>query len=285
MATIVSDPKTVTWKAYDASALTHLLRHDSWHVDIGLPLLCGIDPENSSQYSRVALKSIVDHVNIFPDDIETDRPIYQSIALLAEDFRYNLVPKQRPDTFEIKEALQSLRNRGLELDPSDSRIKTDIASRLESRSAAHRALNECWQIFSSNPDHVMHPIRGPQYFINWAKSKCIDVPWLDWAIENGYLPLSEENGSRADMPIKIPTENLSHRAESNYLKIIAGLLDLMLTKNKLGKRGSIYGKQSAIIAEIQQRFPGESGLSERNLQEKFAAANKELPNKQKPQLR
>jgi hypothetical protein len=73
-----------------------------------------------------------------------------------------------------------------------------------------------------------------------------------------------------------PRDNLAARAETTYLNIIGGLVNLMLGKNSLGKAQSVFRTQSAIIATLTAQYPDKHGLSERTLEDKFAAAKESL---------
>lgn len=66
------------------------------------------------------------------------------------------------------------------------------------------------------------------------------------------------------------------RAETTYLNIIGALLDLMLGKSPAGQKQSIYDSQSAIISALLAYHEGKPGIAARTLEDKFAAANRNL---------
>jgi hypothetical protein len=72
-----------------------------------------------------------------------------------------------------------------------------------------------------------------------------------------------------------PDDEMSSRVESGYLKTIGALLRLLLDKDVGGKR-AVFQSQASVIAAIEQKFPQISGLSKRELEDKFAQANKSL---------
>jgi hypothetical protein len=66
---------------------------------------------------------------------------------------------------------------------------------------------------------------------------------------------------------------LGDRERATLLNIIGALLALMLGKSPAGKSQSVFADQTAIIDAVLAHNPGISGLSERTLKGKFAAAN------------
>ena len=73
---------------------------------------------------------------------------------------------------------------------------------------------------------------------------------------------------------RVPT--VSPRAETTYLNIIGALLDLLVDKDSTSGKRSRFPSQAAVIGALESRFPGKEGLSERTLQDKFAAAKRSL---------
>lgn len=49
MAKQTSEPET--WRNFDDSPLTLLLRHDTWGPETAIPLICDIDPKQSELFS------------------------------------------------------------------------------------------------------------------------------------------------------------------------------------------------------------------------------------------
>jgi len=66
------------------------------------------------------------------------------------------------------------------------------------------------------------------------------------------------------------------REESTLLNIVAGLLGLLLGKTPSGKSQSVFDNQASVIDALVATHGGKSGISERTLQEKFAAAKRSL---------
>ena len=66
------------------------------------------------------------------------------------------------------------------------------------------------------------------------------------------------------------------RAETTYLNIIGAMLDLMVNQSPGGQPYSILSSQSAVISAMLAHHSGKPGISQRTLEDKFAAANREL---------
>ncbi len=66
------------------------------------------------------------------------------------------------------------------------------------------------------------------------------------------------------------------RAETTYLNIIGALLELMLGKSPAGRPQSVFDRQSAIIEVLLAHYEGKPGMSQRTLEDKFAAAKRSL---------
>lgn len=64
-------------------------------------------------------------------------------------------------------------------------------------------------------DHL--EFNPPQYYIDWAISKKIDIPWLGYAVDKGFFNLKKQIKTiNAD-------EELHPRTENNYLRLIMTL--------------------------------------------------------------
>ena len=72
-----------------------------------------------------------------------------------------------------------------------------------------------------------------------------------------------------------PAKDLGLRAETTYLNIIGGLVSLFLMKAPSGNPHSVFRSQSALIDQLMANFK-KPGITQRTLEEKFAAAKKSL---------
>ncbi len=66
------------------------------------------------------------------------------------------------------------------------------------------------------------------------------------------------------------------RSKTTYLNIIGAMLKLMLAESPGGQPYSILHSQSAVISALLAHNEGRPGISQRTIEEKFAAANREL---------
>ncbi|WP_448125426.1 hypothetical protein [Pseudomonas veronii] len=82
---------------------------------------------------------------------------------------------------------------------------------------------------------------------------------------------------RDDLQAMVKTHGqLSERSELTYQNIIGALLNLFLDQSPAGHPLSVFKSQSAIVDAIIARYSEVPGLSKRTLDEKFAAANRNL---------
>jgi hypothetical protein len=90
--------------------------------------------------------------------------------------------------------------------------------------------------------------------------------------------LSEMEGERNSLRgmVNSRASDINPRAETTYLNIIGGLLNLMLTESSGGQKGSIYESQSKIIDALLGHHNGKDGIAISTLQQKFAAAKRSI---------
>lgn len=86
--------------------------------------------------------------------------------------------------------------------------------------------------------------------------------------------IAGERDSLRAMVDKMAAPN--ERAETTYLNIIGGLLELMLGKTPAGNPQSVYDSQAAIISALLAYHSGKSGIAARTLEEKFAASKRSI---------
>lgn len=69
---------------------------------------------------------------------------------------------------------------------------------------------------------------------------------------------------------------LGPRAESTYLNIVGGLLDLLVGKSPSGNPYSSFRSVEAVVSAMLAHYAGRPGMSERTLRAKFTAARHHL---------
>jgi hypothetical protein len=75
------------------------------------------------------------------------------------------------------------------------------------------------------------------------------------------------------------TDSLSKRAETVYLNIIAGQLDLLHGQEPTSKAAPLFRTQEEIISALIDRYSRRLGITKSTLESKFAAANRLLANR------
>lgn len=93
-------------------------------------------------------------------------------------------------------------------------------------------------------------------------------------LQNAYDALIGERNSLKSMVEK--QNQPGERAETTYLNIIGGLLELLLGQSPSGKKYSSFESQDAIISAMLAYHEHKPGISARTLQEKFASAKRNL---------
>lgn len=71
-------------------------------------------------------------------------------------------------------------------------------------------------------------------------------------------------------------KKLGARAETTYQNIVGGLLQLMLGHSPSGKAHSVFKDQAAVIEALLAAHGGKPGMSQRTLEERFAAGKRSL---------
>lgn len=61
-------------------------------------------------------------------------------------------------------------------------------------------------------------LNPPSYYIDWAISKRIDIPWLDDVIEQGFYKPKQTNKDKSEIE-----KPINKRTENNYLRLILSL--------------------------------------------------------------
>lgn len=84
------------------------------------------------------------------------------------------------------------------------------------------------------------------------------------------LPMSDEASKVESAPQPSP------RAETTFLNIIGAMLGLMLGKTPAGRPQSLYEDQVAVISALLANYGGKPGISQRTLEEKFAAGKRSV---------
>ena len=104
----------------------------------------------------------------------------------------------------------------------------------------------------------------PKYYIDWALSKKIDIPWLGYAIQKGFYKLDKTTSKQFAS---------NSKAQNNLYRIIGALKDV-LTYYPLGKDGDkVFKSQAQLIKFLEEKCAGVPGISKSFLEEVFKLAN------------
>ena len=144
---------------------------------------------------------------------------------------------------------------------------------------ASEGIRRSSSLLSTSPQYCKH------YFIYWAsKIPLIQLDWLDWAVEQGYLNREELErveyialGRSTESETEQPAP-LGDRKEENLLRIIA-ILKWVLLDSEL-KKHFPFKSQAALTEWISNNFPSPvfagKGLSSDSLGRTFSDANEIL---------
>ena len=185
MNSATENPRKIAWAWYDKSELANFLRHDKWTWTEGLSLICDIDPTQSRLRVEPRGRRLKGY------DKSYDPPALTRASLLSDDPIFNFYchventgAGMGVDLDEIRFELGRTYRTDINLD--DFEIN-DIRMKVFLRFRSGQDLMKYWRLFASDPAHLRQESFAPSYFIHWAISKEIAIPWLDWAEHNGYV--------------------------------------------------------------------------------------------------
>ena len=218
------DHELPIWRNFDDSPLPLLLRYDRLSPQVAIPLLCNIDTDRSEKFSAYTYFGLFDN-NVIeamggpyddPDPIRDwmtkDYPEYWRIRLLSD--RPEVCPRCWYESLAgISEECERWRHELLTAVPpgfdegkyfgefyTSHQLETYDPPEISEHNNWQQKLEKAWKIYFSNPDHYLDPSRvwdqndyeqrtrrPPIYFIDWAETKGIEIPWLDWAKSNGLV--------------------------------------------------------------------------------------------------
>lgn len=121
----------------------------------------------------------------------------------------------------------------------------------------------------SDPKKHDRPFDSPENFERWYGFP----DEVRMVVRTAELLRLQDELSDADAP---SGKAIGPREQTTYLNIIGSLVALMLDKSPAGKPLSVFDSQSAILEALLARHAGLQGLSQRTLEEKFAAAKRSI---------
>jgi len=252
----VSEKNKEATNNYDFSELSTYLKYDTWHANLGIPLMCDIN----IAASPVRQGEVLDDSSDWPANFSVSPPSFNPISLLSENRFLTTNPTCQRDNFEshservVNKVAKKIRRdpvsfRPLPEQPFKTSSPSDVAHVLSARWKAYIRMRDTWGLFFSNSDHIAEPVRSPKYFLDWAAEKNIHVPWRAWAESEGYL---NDNSSMPDSSGK--PEKLDKRWEDSLLATIAALLDkLDIDPNKRGISPTVEGITKDFGAHVKDK--------------------------------
>ena len=149
-------------------------------------------------------------------------------------------------------------------------------------------LREIWEVTDHRPRERENYYQSitkywkTTYCVRWAQEKQIDIPWLDWAIEEKYIKaedlVPENDNTDADhVPEKKP---MGEKKEENLHRLFSIMTELMVNPDKK----SDFRDPTHMITHIQDNYETEVstsvGLSKETLNRVLAKARKIRPIKE-----
>ncbi|AOW12987.1 hypothetical protein LPB72_18630 [Hydrogenophaga crassostreae] len=121
-------------------------------------------------------------------------------------------------------------------------------------------LNRLWKSNPDNPDRA-----EPKVFLEWAKKKNIEIPWLQDVQSRGFLVPEPEAPTVEEKP-------MGKRERRSLLNIIGALVELARSPRE-GRE-----KDAGLIRELVQNYGQAQGVSKRNLEVVLPEAKNNLMN-------
>lgn len=216
--------------------IEYWLLFDNWKVSDALLLLCGFDPRH------------------WPCGAD-GQPLFPVIVDYASTESRALKFAKRLD--------------GL---PIYSEIFEDVVGEFRARTARSALELEFGRIKavwdSGLHTEAQYP---PQFFIDWARSKKRDVPWLAWAQEQGFCgaPQSEAKNKKTET-------GLSAKERNNYLRLTGALLQLYWEAANPGKNYENDFVQADVVSTLVEQFKGYPGMGLTHLDTTIRCARESL---------
>ncbi len=159
---------------YERSRLKEWLAADTWSAQEAVCLLSDVDPTG-------AVISWGGFTNSFGGHV--DSPKIEHGQLLSEGINLSFSePRER--VFEVTSWIDD--EPFFDADKMMSRSSAE-SQQMHLRIDAESKVRRAWNLYRRNPEHSENDQRPPYEFVEWGKAQRLDIPWLDWAENNGYL--------------------------------------------------------------------------------------------------
>ena len=206
---IDGSPKTgVSDDNYRYPSLHAWFRLDTWTDKEAICLICGIDPTDAKidWYGNSKEAGLVENVPIIAD---------AQLLLEASSFRETPREQLNQTEKEITALIVRLFDADFtsdKLTPSSEVYEKDIKLK-----AAQKHLQQIWSMYSRADDKgIPFGNERPSWYVNWALRRNINIDWLGWAENNGYLVKeSISNHPEAKNPPATPIKKAPSAKESD----------------------------------------------------------------------
>ncbi len=207
---ILEDDQISTEDRYQSSDLRTYLELDSWESEDALLLLCGIDPQGSN----------IDHGYENHIGVWVDCEVINHAYFFGEKYIYDFLTPMELKELELE--LETISDSYPDLTVNELNAHTnEILNKYTREEVKHivltRKISEkigvwrsdenvinLWSIREKYGDLLTrrkklwksgnHQSENPvSYYIDWAVSKGVEIPWLEWAISEGLLPAGNTN--------------------------------------------------------------------------------------------
>ena len=155
---------------------------------------------------------------------------------------------------------------------SHERIYREAAKLRDLMWASHnqRKLNPGGHPFATSPQPM-----PPGKWISWARSKGLTIPEQLLDLESSFSEPASLQALKASRE-KNPAEPLDDREKDALMNTIGALLKLLREPRSEAGGKARFASQAKIIDTILAAHPGRYGMSKRNLEDIFAAANRAI---------
>jgi len=130
----------------------------------------------------------------------------------------------------------------------------EIADDIFEQGVAEETLKSLWIIFRRTKDAKEIDSSGtdPQWYVQWALKRGFKIPWLDWAVQHGFLAEESIEVTRTvkDMPQRVTP---SHARREEGLNAAIKILRLKHENDKLRNTDDFerYMRKAAVIKYIR----------------------------------
>ncbi len=234
---------------YTRSSLEEWFRLDVWRPKEAMCLICDIDPETADI-------DWPDKDSVEPG-FEADGPIINEASLFSNPGTYlptlGLTAEEEARAYKLGPI--SLEDVDWKTLSKKDKELAEIADNIFELGVAEETLKSLWIIFRRTKDAKEIDSSGtdPQWYVQWALKRGFKIPWLDWAIQHGFLAEESIEETRAvkDMPQRV---TLSHARREEGLNAAIRILRLKHENDKLRNTDDFerYMRKAFVIRYIRE---------------------------------